>query len=284
MCFLEARPTVQLMFVLRFLAASAIAAEYGIGQREFSIRSYACALLSWLFATVCIYLANGIADGANDRINGVGRPISRGELAPAQALPIAVGAAVGAVVLGALAGPIPALLVCAFLTLGYAYSAPPFQLRRGWLGSTSVVVAGGLLTYAAGVVAVGARPTPTLVAFAVAMSLWMGCVGAVTKDFSDVDGDRIARPRTLIALLAEWPLRRLVAALATLIALGILVAAQQIPGLVPICACLLPGAAAVGYLTLTTRHHHPRRLSRRPYHAFMATQLAANAAMGLSGV
>lgn len=275
---------VQLMFLLRFLAASAIAAEYGIAHQEFSVRSYGCGLLSWFLATVCIYLANGIADGANDRINGVGRPIGRGDLLPTQALPVAVGAAVGALLLGALAGPIPTVLVCAFLAIGYAYSAPPFQLRRGWLGSTSVVVAGGLLTYAAGVVAVGARPTPTLVAFAVAMSLWMGCIGAVTKDFSDVDGDRGARPRTLIALVAEWPLRRFVAAVATLIALGILFAAQQIPGLVPTCACLLPGAVAVGYLTLTTRHHHPRRRSRRPYHAFMATQFAANAAMGLSGL
>jgi len=63
-----------------------------------------------------------------------------------------------------------------------------------------------------------------------------------------------------------------------------LLAAGHIPGLGPACACLLVGAAMVGYFTLTTHYRDPRRLSRRPYHAFMATQFAANAAMGVGAL
>ncbi|MFE3194150.1 UbiA family prenyltransferase [Nocardia sp. NPDC059240] len=245
---------------------------------------YACALIAWFLTTVHIYLVNGIADGVNDRINEVGRPLSRGELDPADAVRVAKGIAVVALALGLVVSPLMFGLVLAFLALGYAYSVPPLRLSRNWAGSSVVVTLGGLCTYLAGAVAVGAPFTPDLIVFSVVMSLWMGLVGAVVKDFSDVDGDRAAQRRVLTLQVREMRLRTWVSIVVAIVAAGLAIAAYRLPDLTYPCVAMLFGAGMVIGATLTTRYRDPRPVSRRPYRAFMVTQMAANVGAMLSGV
>ncbi|MFE3028230.1 UbiA prenyltransferase family protein [Nocardia tengchongensis] len=284
LCFVESRPFVQFMFALRFVAASALAAPPFASIPSTAWIDYAVALAAWFLTTVCVYLMNGIADGENDRINGVGRPISRGALDPRDAATVVQLTAVVALLLGLHIGISMAALVLAFLTLGYLYSMPPTQLSRSWFGSSAIVTLGGLCTYLAGGVAIRAQLTPDPVVFAVAMSLWMGLVGAVVKDFSDVAGDRAAQRRVLTLLVGEMPLRKSVAAATCGVATGLAVGASHLPSLQCACIPMLFGAAIVVGYTLTTRYRDPRPVSRRPYRAFMITQMAANVGALISGV
>ncbi len=63
----EARPSVQVMFSLRFLAGAALAAAAGTSGHP--LRAVAVGLVWWL-AIVSIYLFNGITDVHEDRVNG----------------------------------------------------------------------------------------------------------------------------------------------------------------------------------------------------------------------
>ncbi|MFF2555346.1 UbiA family prenyltransferase [Nocardia sp. NPDC058058] len=243
---------------------------------------YLCALAAWFLATVHVYLLNGIADSVNDRVNEVGRPVGRGELDPRDAATAAWVIAAAALGLAVFVGLTMTVLVIAFLALGYAYSMPPFRLSRTWAGSGVIVTLGGLCTYLAGAVATGAPRTADLIVFAVAMSLWMGLVGAVVKDFSDVAGDRAAHRRVLTLLVGEMRLRTSISVAAAAVAGGLAIGAYHLPVLEYPCAVVIFGAAMVIGNTLTTRYRDPRPVSRRPYRAFMITQMAANAGAVLS--
>ncbi|WP_433665951.1 UbiA family prenyltransferase [Nocardia sp. CA-136227] len=264
------------MFALRFVAASALATAPFTAIPISAWIDYLWAVATWLLTTTCVYLMNGMADRENDRINGVGRPIGRGDLHPRDAATVTGLLAVAALALALHVGIGMAALVLAFLALGYLYSAPPFQLSRTWAGSSSIVTLGGICTYAAGGVAVRAQLVPDLVIFAVVMSLWMGLIGAVVKDFSDVAGDRAAQRRVLTLVVGEMPLRRSVSIVALGVATGLAVGASRLPALQCPCVPMLFGAIAVACCTLTTRYRDPRPVSRRPYRAFMVTQIAAN--------
>ncbi|MFE3001013.1 UbiA family prenyltransferase [Nocardia sp. NPDC059246] len=272
------------MFALRFAAASALAAPPFSSIPLTAWIDYSWAVAAWFLTTVCVYLMNGIADGVNDRINGVGRPIGRGDLDPRDAAAVTQLAAIAALVLALHVGITMAVLVSVFLALGYLYSVPPIQLSRTWAGSSAIVTVGGLCTYLAGGVAIRAQLTPDLVVFAVVMSLWMGLIGAVVKDFSDVAGDRAAQRRVLTLLVGEMPLRRWVSLAALGVATGLAVGASRLPTLECPCVPMMFGAALVAGYTLTTRYRDPRPVSRRPYRAFMITQLAANLGALISGL
>ncbi|MEU1205267.1 UbiA family prenyltransferase [Nocardia sp. NPDC005825] len=272
------------MFALRFAAASALAAPAFSSIPLSAWIDYSCAITAWFLATVCVYLMNGIADGVNDRINGVGRPIGRGDLHPGDAGAVTQLAAIVALLLAVHVGIAMAALVSAFLVLGYLYSTPPIQLSRTWGGSSAIVTLGGLCTYLAGGVAIRAQLTPDLVVFAVVMSLWMGLIGAVVKDFSDVAGDRAAQRRVLTLLVGETPLRRWVSLAAVGVATGLAVGASRLPNLECPCVPMAFGAALVVGHTLTTSYRDPRPVSRRPYRAFMFTQLTTNLGALINGI
>src|SRR5205823_11943975 len=89
-------------------------------------------------------------------------------------------------------------LVPVLLLLGYAYAAPPLRLKR-WSGAAGgTVLIAGLMTFAAGGEAGGgAIDSVTLLIFAVAMSCWMGLVGELDRDFTDVCGDAMDGSRLL---------------------------------------------------------------------------------------
>ncbi|MGW4248299.1 UbiA family prenyltransferase [Nocardia sp. NPDC004722] len=269
----ESRPIVQAMFALRFVAGSLLGAASG-ADPVFGA-AYPLRLLAWVLATFAIYVYNGVADAEADRINGVGRPIGRGDLDPVRAGRIAAAAAVLSVVLTLPdLATVPVLLV--YLLLGYLYSAQPIKLSRSFPGSALSVFGVGVLIYVAGALAAEVRPSATLLALAVLMAAWMGLIGVNVKDFSDVAGDRESRPWTLVALLPEATVRRIVTGTAVVFAAAAITAAFLLPRLAVVAVVLVAGALAVVVTTRTTTFADPRHRSRRPYYAFMLTQLIAN--------
>ncbi len=273
----EARPSVQLIFLMRFLTGAVLAAGGGFSGLGASVVVPGA---GWTLATLFTYGINGVCDVHEDLVNRTGRPIARGELAPGTAAAWTWLCAVGSV--AAMLSTGSALLTTydlLFLLLGYAYSAAPFQLKRTAAGASGSVLLMGLLTYAAGWTAAGRTlPTGTDLAVASAMSLWMAAVGAVTKDFSHVAGDAAAGRRSSVTAWGDTT-ARFVAAVGALVVAGgfATVAALRPAPLGPAAAALLCGAVTVAVLCRTTRGDAAR--ARTPYRAFMVTQYLVHLAV-----
>jgi 4-hydroxybenzoate polyprenyltransferase len=275
LCFVEARPTVQGVFTLRFLVGASFADALGDPRAWTAVPVWACTV--W-----AVYLLNGVADVVEDRVNGSPRPVASGALGPEEAR-AGVAILAGLALLGAaVLGRPPLWGVLAALALGWAYSGPPLYLKRWPAGLAAMAALGGLLTYYAGYAAGGgeARNLPELLAFAGVMSLWMGLVGQA-KDLSDVEGDEQAGRRSLPVVWGQRTTRLIVSAAAFLLGGGLLACSVLfLPGL------LLPAVAvALGASVLVATALGPwgrgggRARRRRPYRIFMITQYAANAAM-----
>lgn len=293
-CLEEARPSVQVIFLLRFAAGAALTVRTigaagpghpGPGHPDPGRPALAAA--AWMSAIFFVYLINGVMDVREDRVNGSRRPIARGALSRATAARVAVAAAVLSLGAAWPLGPPMVGAVLAALLIGWQYSGPPLCLKRHPIGTAVGVTLLGLLTYFAGYLAgfvphAGARwadPGTALPIFAVTMSLWMGLVGAPSKDLSDVAGDTTAGRRTLAAGAGQAAGRRAVAIGALTIAAAFAVAAP--PELRWSCAAVLAGAVTVAVVSLSRISHGDRARRRRPYRVFMVTQYAAHAALGL---
>ncbi|MGW2783870.1 UbiA family prenyltransferase [Streptomyces populi] len=273
----EARPGVQLIFLMRFLAGAVLAVGgrfSGLGASVF------VAGIGWTLATLFTYGINGVCDVHEDLVNKTGRPIARGELPPGIAAVWTWLCAAGSVIVMLSTGsPLLITYDLLFLLLGYAYSAAPLQLKRTAAGASGSVLLMGLLTYAAGWTAAGPTlPTGPDLAVACTMSLWMAAVGAVTKDFSHVAGDAAAGRRSSVTAWGDGTARLVAAAGALVVAGGFATLAAHRPALLgPAAAVLLCGAVAVVVLCRTTRGDETR--ARTPYRAFMVTQYLVHLAI-----
>lgn len=262
LCFAEARPCVLVIFLLRFLTGAAMS-----GGRP----DLVAAALVWEAAVFFVYLYNGVTDVHEDRFNGSGRPIASGLLSRGAAAWIAVSAAVSALVGGLLLGGPMAAAVPVLILLGLAYSGPPCYLKRRSGGAMVTVTVAGLLTYYMGEAA--AVPTPKLLVLALVMSLWMGLVGATTKDLPDAAGDAAAGRQTIAVTRGDRRVRWLASVSAVALGIGFLVAAVVVaPELIWPAVIMLAGAAAVAVLALGDLSQGDRSRRRRPYRAFMITQ------------
>jgi 4-hydroxybenzoate polyprenyltransferase len=269
-CFIEARPAVQVIFLLRFLAGRTLSPH---GGRHLMDGHALLAAVVWEGVILSIYLYNGVADVVEDRLNGSARPIASG-LLPASFATTVAAVAAGLSVTGAVfLGRTYLTLVLLTLALGYIYTGPPFALKRYTAGAGIIVLGAGLLTFAAGSSIDGPlRLGLPLVIFSIVMSLWMGAVGAIAKDLSDIRGDALAGRRTCVVRSGTAAVRRRVSRNAVLIAVGLgVTAAVAAPQLRPAALGLLIGAVALIICTdpfFPARSNHPRL----PYRAFMATQ------------
>ena len=280
----EARPTVLTIFALRFTSGSVLASR--IGEVGHPLRAVAGGLV-WESAIFFTYLYNGTRDVAEDRANGSGRPIARGDLCPRRATAVAFAAAgfalAGAFVLG---GTAP-WLVGALLALGYAYSGAPFHLKRRSSGTAIVGLAAGLLSYYAGFTGYDGgswriQGSLVLPMFALAAALWMGAVGTPTKDLPDAAGDAVAGRRTVTVVYGERTTRITASCVSLGLALvfGLAVAYLRLPLLGPELA-MLTGAATLTVVTLTSVSQGGRPRRRRPYRVFMLTQYAMHLSLVL---
>lgn len=270
----ESRPVVQVMFQLRFGVGALLSIDRGSAASPVLL---AVGAASWLCATWYVYLLNGVCDQVEDLRNGSSRPIAAGHLPPAAARTILVCLAVAALALGVAVGWHLVLLVALLLGLGSAYSAGARPQKANVPGFIAVVVAGGLVTYLAGGVSAGRTGWPggELAVLAVSMSLWMAFAG-MTKDISDVPGDRAAGRRTLPVVLGESRARRVMALLAlTVGVLALALIRHTALALLPMGVVLLCGA---GLLAVSLFGVGSRAGTKpgRPYRVFMMTQYAAH--------
>ncbi|MFD1535515.1 UbiA family prenyltransferase [Nonomuraea guangzhouensis] len=290
LCLSEARPVVQIIFLLRFASGSAL----GSGMTA----SVLLGAFAWECAVVFVYLLNGVTDVVEDAVNASRRPIARGALPRGFARGFAFLAGGLALLAGLAMGAEFFAAIAAFMLLGYLYSAPPYQLKRHPAGAAVVVTLGGLLTYWGGLASGdgttgglltnwgdGTPGDPLLAAgvLAVAMSLWMGLVGTPTKDFSDTAGDAAAGRRSAADLFGASAVRRGVGL--TAIALGgayLYAASALAPMLVPAAAVTLAGAIVLAVLAVSPLSRGSRKAARLPYRVFMATQYGTHLVVALT--
>lgn len=310
MCLAEARPVVQIVFLMRFLTGLLLGLRLALrpGLRPGLLldagphRPWLLLLgaAAWSLGVVAVYLVNGVMDVDEDRANGSRRPIATGALPARFAGAVVVLLAVAALGLGA---AVPGLDPClaGLLLLGYLYSGPPLPAKRTTITAAATVAGLGILTYLGGAVTAstasiaptpavdptvggvagpgGAVPTELLV-FGGALSLWMGAVGAVAKDLSDIPGDAAAGRRSLAVVRGERAARRATAVGALLVGSGSLAASVL---WAPLCLYgTVPLAIGAGWVALRCRRPARRQCrvgGRAPYRAFMITQYAAHATM-----
>lgn len=277
LCLQEARPTVQVAFLLRFAVGVVSAA-----QLPHSLARPALGMASLWCAVVCAYLLNGVTDVREDRANGSRRPIARGDLPERTAAHGTVLLACAALFLGGLAGPRVVLWTAGFLVLSWAYSAEPVKAKCS-SGRCAVVVFGlGATAYGAGVSASGGEWTATGVLVAGVMSAWMALVGAVVKDLGDVSGDAAGGRRTVAVVHGPAAARALAVAGALTVgaaapALALLWATSALAAAAPVA---LGAVWVVTQVLRGARREHADRAERRgAYRAFMVTQYVANLTM-----
>jgi 4-hydroxybenzoate polyprenyltransferase len=276
LCLVEARPVVSVIYAIRFSAAFALAHDDGFDVAV--LARLPLALLTWLLAAGSVYLFDGVMDVVEDRLNGSSRPIARGELPRSLALTVSILWAGLSVVGAILLGSPYTFLVPAILALGYAYSGPLLRLKRWSSTAGATVLIAGLLTFVAGGAVSGSVSTSmTLTVFAIAMSSWMGFVGAMAKDLSDVPGDAQAGRRTYAVVNGVRRAARRLSLNAVGVGTGFLVAAVLVDHVLigPAVVVLLGGLG----ITLGSRPGPARAQPRRPYRTFMITQYLAHAAV-----
>ena len=276
-CFLEARPGVQGIFLLRFVAGASFSGPHLYGETNFSLLAGATL---WVCATTSIYIFNGIMDVEEDRINGSSRPIASGKLGVAQAAGVAgclgILSILGCFALGSTLGWSVAVL----LALGWVYSGPPFCLKRWPSGWAVLGISAALITYNAGYISNGGGMTTLdFLIFATVMALWLGIVSQ-TKDLSDIEGDKLAGRRSGPVVWGE-DVARLVFSGAALSLAGVytLSAALFAPSLLVPALVLTVGAAILAVVTLSPWSRGDKARRRRSYRAFMFTQYGANLAV-----
>jgi 4-hydroxybenzoate polyprenyltransferase len=269
----ESRPSVQGVFLLRFLAG-------GVRHAHFAYARMIVGAAVWLGVMIFVYVLNGVMDVVEDQANGSQRPVASGELSPGHAL-LAAGTLAGAAVCGGmLLSNRMLMLVVAQLALGYAYSGAPFRWKRHTVTAVATGALGGLITYLAGRAAAGGPNSMGLILFAVSAAAWMGLVGSTTKDLSDVRGDAAAGHLTISVRYGEAVGRR-VAATAAIGIGGCFLAVSRAfePPLLLPAAVLAVGALAVAVAALDPRRGAARSVQRRPYRVFMLAQYAVNFAL-----
>jgi 4-hydroxybenzoate polyprenyltransferase len=174
----------------------------------------------------------------------------------------------------ALANPAEVIVALAALLLGWAYSAGP-ALKRGALSLTCVAATAAGLSYVAGAAATGAISARSL-AVPLCVALWVGLCAA-SKDFSDVEGDRIAGRRTLPIVLGNVVAARVVAVLSVAGgALTIGIAMWTGLNFAPAAAVAI-GSVPLALTALRLASNPDCRVRRRTYRVLMSTQYVANA-------
>lgn len=276
-CFLEARPAVVGIFLLRFLAGASFAGPIFAPWAQIGLWGGAAL---WVCATLSVYILNGVMDVKEDRINGSSRPVASGKLGVSQAACVAAGLGVFGVAGGFALGGLMACSVAAALLLGWLYSAPPFYLKRRPAAWAAIGAAAALLTYNAGYASNGGGgDLASLLVFASVMAAWLGLVSQ-TKDLSDVEGDRQAGRRSLPVAWGDDAARLVFSAVALCLGAGyVFLAALFAPSLLVPAFVLAAGAGAVAAVTLGPWSKGDRRRRRRPYQTFMLAQYGANLAV-----
>lgn len=241
----------------------------------------ALATAGWLMLVVAIYVFNGVTDVQGDEINGSNRPIASGRLSCVTARHWCIGTSCAGLALCALVSPLELGLGVLMLAIGWAYSAGP-SFKNSAIGLGVIVGAGAGLTYAAGWAAAGASDVRSL-AVMLALSGWIG-VCCVSKDFSDVEGDRVAGRRTWPVMIGPQRAAQLLATVSVAGGFGMVITCVWIGYWIVPALLLTVGAIGLAAVVVASADAPDRAIRRRPYRAFMSTQYATNLALICSGI
>ncbi len=197
---------------------------------------------------------NDWCDRHVDAINEPDRPIPSGRVPGRWPVWIALVGTAISLLLGAALGPWVLLATGIALFFGWAYSAPPFRLKRsGWFGPLACALSyEGLSWFTGTSVMVGGLPAANVLAVLLLYSL--GAFGIMTlNDFKAVTGDRATGLRSLPVVLGERPAALLACAVMALpqVAVVALLAVQGMVLSAAIVAALL--AAQLFFMTRLLR-------------------------------
>lgn len=133
-----------------------------------------------------------------DAINEPGRPISSGRVPGEWGYYIAVGWTALSLAVAAALGSLVLIAAAFGLALAWAYSAPPFRLKKnGWWGNTAVAACYEGLPWLTGA-AIMSGMLPDWRVFAVAALYSAGAHGIMTlNDFKSIEGDKRSGIRSL---------------------------------------------------------------------------------------
>lgn len=211
----EARPKVLVIGGLRFAAGALLS-----GGLLFSV-TMLTGLTAWVLLTIAVYVLNGLTDIVADRTNGSTRPVASGRLSVRAGRAAVWVSMLSAVALSLTVSWAFAAHLIIALVLGVRYSTGARPAKASSTGAFLTVVAGGLLTYHAGLLAGGGSMTVAYVVFSTSLSLWIG-VGSIAKDLTDIDGDRAAGRHTLAVVRGATTAAACSAGAAVAIAVGLL--------------------------------------------------------------
>lgn len=145
-----------------------------------------------------------------DAINEPHRVIPSGRMPGRWGLGVALVGTLLSLAVGALLGPVVFAAAVVGLLLAWAYSAPPFRLKRnGWMGNAAVGLCyEGLPWFTAAAAVVGGMPSAAIIVVALLYSA--GAHGIMTlNDFKSVEGDRQLGLDSLPVMLGEGTAARL---------------------------------------------------------------------------
>jgi 4-hydroxybenzoate polyprenyltransferase len=268
----EARPVVQAVFLMRLVAATGLLWHPTVQAL--------IVIAGWLPLVIAIYVYNGVSDVSSDTTNGSARPIASGQLSCVAAVRWCQYSAVVGLCMCWLVAPAVFILGMVLLLVGWAYSAGPC-LKNKPVGFGVIVGLGAALTYIAGWLASPESETGTLPIMLV-VAAWVGLCCA-SKDFSDVDGDRLAGRHTWPVLFGPRGAAQLLGAVAIIAGAAALVWSVQAGVGVAPAVVLLCGSILLAVVGLVSAAKPERATRRRPYRAFMATQYVANITMICTG-
>lgn len=152
-------------------------------------------------------LINDLSDLGLDTVSDPARPLPSRRISQGEALRWALGAQGVALLLIAVEGSLPALLLAMVgAALGHAYSVPPMRLRRSGVMANGIIGVGVAMALTGGMLAQGPA-TEVGMMTAGALGL-LAAAASMVKDFKDLEGDRAAGVRTLPVLIgvrrATW--------------------------------------------------------------------------------
>ena len=167
----------------------------------------------WMYFAGGVLLAGPFVCGASqavndwfdrevDAINEPGRPIPSGRIPGSWGLAIAILWSGLSLALGAALGVWAFAATVVAVALAWAYSAPPFRLKRnGWLGAAAVGFSyEGVAWFTGAAVMLSAFPGWPIVTLAILYSI--GAHGIMTlNDFKSIEGDLRTGLRSLPAML-----------------------------------------------------------------------------------
>ncbi|MEO0615458.1 MAG: chlorophyll synthase ChlG [Pseudomonadota bacterium] len=200
-------------------------------------------LLAGPFLCGTSQVVNDWFDRHVDALNQPNRPIPSGRIPGRLGLHLAVVWSILSMLLAALLGTWVFVASALGLALAWAYSAPPFRLKRnGWWGNAAVGLCYESLPWFTAAAAMsGGLPDTRLIV--VALLYGAGAHGIMTlNDFKSIEGDRAMGLRSLPAALGPDRAARLacvVMAVPQLAVIGLLLQWQQVPFALGVLGVLL---------------------------------------------